>query len=96
MINATLEQLPIQAETDLRQWLRRPQIETLRRVIAAKQKEAACLALRDAAQASGSNYKLEAANVHLAQAQRYQTFLDVLKEVEDRSPAEPFTFVKLT
>lgn len=96
MITAAAEPLPIKTENDFREWLRRPQVETLRKVIRAKQQEEACLSLNDAKQANTGNWKLEAANVHLLKAQRYQAFLDVLQEVTDQLPNVPFNSVKLT
>lgn len=94
MITFSSEPLPAGAEDEFRKWLARTQVDTLRRVVAAKQKERECAALRDAVSAATYERKFESANENLRAAQRYEAFLDVLKEITEQHT--PFTTAKLS
>ena len=71
---------------------KRTEFKTLKRIIETEGKKKACAALNRAL-GSGSfpNYT-DAANEELKAAIRYQTALDVLKELEDRK--EKFTVIR--
>lgn len=94
MIIAQPELLPEGQELALRHWLGKGEALTLTRVVEAKMKACACKALEDAKLAGDHEMKLVSSNSHLRQAQKYATFIEVLKDIT--SQAEKFTVVKLS
>jgi len=94
MISCQLEPLPQSVDVGLREWLGKPHLATLRRVVDAKLKVFASKSINEALTAKDFERKLDAANASLLMAQRYQTFLDVLQEVTDQK--ETFQSAKLT
>jgi hypothetical protein len=94
MINCQSESLPAGQDRSLRVWLAKPEAQILIRVAEAKCKIEAAQALDESIKSKDHENYLLAANETLRRAQRYATFLDVLKEIS--SQTEPFTTVKLT
>lgn len=94
MINCDLIPFPAKRDEDLRRWLNHPETQTLLSAAQAQVKHYQAMALKDAVQATENNFKLEAANQHMAQAHRYQTFVEVLTEF--MQPETTFHTAKLT
>lgn len=95
MITCELEDMPKEAESELRKWLaKEPPIKNLNRVLEAKVKYYQAMALREALQSGPENLKLNAANSSLLSAQRYQHAIDVLQEFTDLQ--SPYQIAKLT
>lgn len=92
MIEFRQENLENAKETDLRNWMNKPEFSLLVAVVESKMIVKECEAL---AKATGSkkfpNYT-DAANTELVEAIRYREFLEVLKEV--RESKEPFKLAK--
>jgi hypothetical protein len=80
MITCQMESLPMDADRDLRQWLNRSARQTLVRLADSKVKLAQTEALTAAVEAKDYPFKSEAAEAKMREAQRYQTFIDVLEE----------------
>lgn len=95
MIKADSEQLLPELEKKLRQWLGQEPLRTLNRVAEAKLKQFAVAALQQAIEAKDHLPKLEQANESLRQAQRYQDFLEILKDIVERPIEKPFEVIKL-
>jgi hypothetical protein len=60
----------------------------------AQQKDWACKALVDALQGQDFNAKMDSANENLRKAQKYATFLEILKQLTDQK--EPHMVAKLS
>lgn len=87
------EPLAIDTAKKLRDWLRKPEAQTLRTVIGAKFRLAQEEALLDGMKADGSNGYGEKATLDLKKASRYATALNVIEEIAN--PETPLETIKL-
>lgn len=94
MIICALEQLPANQDQELRLWLGRKEVETLKRVVLAMEQRWECEGLTEVVQSKDFPDKLNAANASFQRAQRYNTFLQVLQELINQR--DRFTTAKLT
>jgi len=95
MIEARQELLNVEAQDALHRWLDKGEFSTLVKVAQAQAKLHEVKALAEAAEvAKGFPLKIESANASLADAARYATFLDVLKEIKEQKT--PYITVKLS
>lgn len=96
MIKAKSEPIVPAEDTDLRQWLGKSGAQIMQKVIEGKMIAAQLKHLEDAMQSSQYPLKLDASSEALRTAIRYQTFLEVWKELNDQPVDTPFETVKLT
>jgi hypothetical protein len=83
----------MEMEVSLRKWLAEPPVKSLRKIAEGLENYSLALALRDALQSGPVNEKLTSANLHLVEAQRYRTFIDLLDHFRD--PRTELTLTKL-
>jgi hypothetical protein len=94
MIDRQTQPLNAEEERDFRLWLSKPQFGTLVKVAESAMKNLAAQALEDAVKSGVHSLKIEAANHHLQEAARYQTFLTIL--LQFRNNEQPFLITKLS
>lgn len=93
MFEAKKEILPEKQQEELRAWLRRPEYQTLRKVIEGKLRIAAVNLTNNALKSKKYAAKLDAADGDLRMAQDYAHVLDVLNEIADES--KPLHIVRI-
>lgn len=94
MIDRQTQPLNAEEERDFRLWLSKPQFNTLIKVAESAMKDLAARALEDAVKSGLHSLKIEAANHHLQEAARYQTFLTILLQFRDNE--QPLLITKLS
>lgn len=88
------ESLPLDTAKKLRDWLRKPEGQTLRTVIESKLRLAQEDALRDGMKADGANAYGDKATLDLAKASRYAVALNVIEEIAlPETPLETLKFL---
>ncbi len=93
MISCVLEPLPEESFKQLREFVNRPEMKLLHRVIEAHAKNHLVNALNGAAIFGDHPLKLDAANVSLIEAQKYVHALSILKGIAN---TDDFKVAKLT
>lgn len=93
MIDRRIVSLTQKEEDEFRSWINHNACATLVKIVRSRLKESAAKALEDACKSPSAPLKLDAANVELIQAQRFQSFLEILEAIKQQD--KPFVIVEL-
>lgn len=94
MIRCNLEAMNAVQNEAFRTWLAKGEMHHLIQVAEAQVKHWECKALEDAIASKDYEKKMESANESLRKAQKYATFLEVLKQFTDQK--EPHMLAKIS
>ena len=95
ILTAQTEAIEKPTDDALRQWLHHHSADVAVRVCRSKAQEKMAAVVCDAVAANDGNSKIDGANAKLADAKRYQTFIEVLRELREQPPSKPFTITRL-
>ena len=93
MIDRRTVSLTQKEEDEFRSWINHNSCATLIKIVKSLLKESAAKALESACKAPDAPLKLDAANVELLRAQKYQSFLDILEAIKQQD--KPFLIIEL-
>lgn len=96
MIQSSEQALTVAEDNELRSWLGKSGAQLMLKVIESKLYGLQLKHLEKAMEGSQFPLKLESSSEELKAALRYQTFLDIWKELTETPSDSPFTIIKLT
>lgn len=96
MISSTEQPLNATDDTELRTWLGKSGAKLMEKVIESKVHANQLKHLEKAMEGSQFPLKLESSSDELKSAMRYQTFLDIWRELSEQPSESPFTTIKIT
>ena len=96
MIAVSFDDLPKPKEDAFRQWLTKPERDTLLEIARAKAKMLLAKVTTQAIEAKDHPAKLDAASTELKQAQEWAVFIEKFEEIYKNPVNKPFFTVRLS